>query len=104
MRAFAVGCAAFALSTSALAGPIADQFAAGVRGVSWGMTLDELIAVRPGGEHNARSCCRHGLLRCLDEVLLHAQCDEAVFYAAAAPVVANLIHQTAAELDSVHLR
>ena len=50
MRAIALGCIALALSTTASAGPIADQFAAGVGGVSWGMTLDELIGSRPGGE------------------------------------------------------
>ncbi|HET9395227.1 MAG TPA: hypothetical protein VFO36_04150 [Nitrospiraceae bacterium] len=50
MHAFALGCVALALSTSTSAGPIADHFAAGVRGISWGTTLDELIAVRPGGE------------------------------------------------------
>jgi len=50
MRAIALGCIALALSTTASAGPIADQFAAGVGGVSWGMTLDELLGIRPGGE------------------------------------------------------
>jgi hypothetical protein len=46
----------------------------------------------------------HGVLRCLYEVLLHADCDDAVFYAEAACVAANLINNTAEELDSVHLR
>ena len=46
----------------------------------------------------------HGVLRCLHTVLLHAECDDAVFYAEAASVVANLINNTAEELDSVHLR
>jgi hypothetical protein len=46
----------------------------------------------------------HGVLRCLCEVLLHAECDDAVFYAEAAYVAANLINNTAEELDSVHLR
>lgn len=46
----------------------------------------------------------HGVLRCLYEVLLHAECDDAVFYAEAAYVAANLISNTAEELDSVHLR
>jgi len=46
----------------------------------------------------------HGVLRCLYEVLLHAECDDAVFYAEAAYVAANLINNTAEELDSVHLR
>jgi hypothetical protein len=37
-------------------------------------------------------------------VLLHAECDDAVFYAEAALVAANLINNSAEELDSVHLR
>jgi hypothetical protein len=44
-----------------------------------------------------------GVLRCLYEVLLHAECNDAVFYAEAAHVAANLIN-TAEELDSVHVR
>ena len=46
----------------------------------------------------------HGVLRCLYEVQLHAECDDAVFYAEAAYVAANLINNTAEGLDSVHLR
>ena len=46
----------------------------------------------------------NGVVRCLYEVLLHAECDDAVFYAEAAHVAANLINHTAEELDSVHLR
>jgi hypothetical protein len=46
----------------------------------------------------------HGVLKCLYEVLLHADCDDAVLYAQAAYVAANLINNTAEELDSVHLR
>jgi hypothetical protein len=46
----------------------------------------------------------HGVLRCLYEVLLHAKCDDAVFYAEAAHVAADLINNSAEELDSVHLR
>jgi hypothetical protein len=41
----------------------------------------------------------HGVLRCLYEVLLHAECDGAVFYAEAAHVAANLINNTAEELS-----
>jgi hypothetical protein len=37
-------------------------------------------------------------------VLLHAECDDAVFNAEAALVAANLVNNTAVELDSVHLR
>ena len=43
------------------------------------------------------------MLRCLYEVLLHAECDDAVFYAEAALVAANLVNNSAAELDSVRL-
>lgn len=46
----------------------------------------------------------HGVLRCLYEVLLHAECDDAVFYAEAALVAANLVSNSAEELDSVRLR
>ena len=46
----------------------------------------------------------HGVLRCLHTVLLHAECDDAVFYADTASVVANLINNSAEELDSVHMR
>lgn len=46
----------------------------------------------------------HGVLMCLYEVLLHAEGDDAIFYAEAAHVAANLINNTAEELDSVHLR
>lgn len=46
----------------------------------------------------------HSVLRCLHTVLLHAECDDAVFYADTACVVANLINNTAEELDSVHMR
>ena len=46
----------------------------------------------------------HGVLRCLYEVLLHAECDDAISYAEAAHVAANLVNNTAEELDSVHFR
>jgi hypothetical protein len=46
----------------------------------------------------------HGVLRCLYEVLLHAECDDAIFYAEAAHVAANLVNSTAEELESVHFR
>jgi hypothetical protein len=45
----------------------------------------------------------HGVLRCLHEVLLHAECDDAVFYAEAACVAANLVNNSVEELDSVHV-
>jgi hypothetical protein len=44
------------------------------------------------------------VLRCLYEVLLHAECDDAIFYAEAALVAANLVNNSAEALDSVHLR
>jgi hypothetical protein len=46
----------------------------------------------------------HGVLWCLREVLLQAEDGDAIFCAEAASVVANLINNTAEELDSVHLR
>ena len=44
------------------------------------------------------------MLKCLYEVLLHAEDDDAIFYAEAAHVAANLVDNTAEELDSVHFR
>ena len=41
----------FVLSTPALAGGIDAQFAAGVGGIPWGTKLDDLVAIRPGGDH-----------------------------------------------------
>jgi streptomycin 6-kinase len=43
----------------------------------------------------------HGVLRCLHDALLYAADDDALIYAEAAHVAANLINNTA-ELDSVH--
>ena len=60
MRAIALGCIALALSTTASAGPIADQFAAGVGGVSWGMTLDELIGIHEIEAQLRRDHAPHG--------------------------------------------
>jgi hypothetical protein len=42
----------------------------------------------------------HGVLTCLYEVLLHAECDEAVSYAQATYVARALINKSAEELDS----
>lgn len=50
MRIIALACVSLALATSAIAGAVDDEFAAGVRGVPWGTTFDELIAIRPGGD------------------------------------------------------
>lgn len=44
-----------------------------------------------------------GVLKCLYEVLLHAEGEDAVLYAEAAHVAANLINNTAEQLDSVHV-
>ena len=43
----------------------------------------------------------HGVLTCLYEVLLHADCTEAVSYAQATYVARDLINKSAEELDSV---
>jgi hypothetical protein len=45
----------------------------------------------------------HSVLACLYEVLLHADGDDAVVYAEAAHVAANLIIDTVEELDSVRI-
>lgn len=45
----------------------------------------------------------HSVLACLYEVLLHADGDDAVVYAGAAHVAANLINKTVEQLDSVHI-
>jgi streptomycin 6-kinase len=42
------------------------------------------------------------VLRCLHDALLYAADDDALIYAEAAHVAANLINNTAEELDSVH--
>jgi streptomycin 6-kinase len=45
----------------------------------------------------------HSVLACLYEVLLHADGDDAVVYAEAAHVAANLVSNTVEELDSAHV-
>ena len=45
----------------------------------------------------------HGVLTCLYEVLLHAECSDAVSYAQAAHVARGLINRSAEELDSVRI-
>lgn len=45
----------------------------------------------------------HGVLACLYVALLHAEDDDAVVFAEAAHVAANLITNTVEELDSVHI-
>jgi hypothetical protein len=50
MRIIALACSSLVLVTSAVVGAVDDEFATGVRGVPWGTTFDELIAIRPGGD------------------------------------------------------
>ena len=45
----------------------------------------------------------HGVLTCLYEVLLHADCTEAVSYTQAAYVARGLINKSAEELDSARI-
>ncbi len=45
----------------------------------------------------------HSVLACLYEVLLHADGEDAIVYAEAAHVAANLISNTVEQLDSVHI-
>lgn len=45
-----------------------------------------------------------GVLTCLYEVLLHVEGEDALVYAEAAHVAANLVNNTVEELDSVHIR
>lgn len=52
MRTIALVVLSIGLSASALAGPIDDQFAAGVGGIPWGTRLHDLVAMRPGGDHD----------------------------------------------------
>jgi hypothetical protein len=46
----------------------------------------------------------HGVLACVQDVLLHADGEEAVSCAQATQVAANLIDKSAEELDSVRIR
>ena len=45
----------------------------------------------------------YGVLVCLYEVLLHAEGEDAVVYAEAAHVAANLVNGAVEQLDSVHI-
>jgi hypothetical protein len=45
----------------------------------------------------------HGVLTCLYEVLLHAECSEAVSYAQATYVARDLINKSAEGLDSLRI-
>ena len=46
----------------------------------------------------------HGVLTCLYEVLLHAECEEAVSYAQATYVARDLIDRSAEQADSVRIK
>jgi hypothetical protein len=46
----------------------------------------------------------HGVLTCLYEVLLHAECEEAVSYAQATYVARSLIDRSAEQVDSVRIK
>ncbi|MGH8236392.1 MAG: hypothetical protein ACREXP_05140 [Steroidobacteraceae bacterium] len=45
----------------------------------------------------------HSVLACLYEVLLHADGEDAIVYAEAAHVAANLVSNAVEQLDSVHI-
>ncbi len=46
----------------------------------------------------------HGVLTCLYQVLLHAECEEAVSYAQATYVARGLIDRSAEQVDSVRIK
>jgi len=46
----------------------------------------------------------HGVLTCLYEVLLHAECEEAVSCAQATYVARNLVDRSAEQVDSVRIK
>ena len=46
----------------------------------------------------------HGVLTCLYEVLLQAECEEAVSYAQATYVARSLIDRSAEQVDSVRIK
>ena len=46
----------------------------------------------------------HGVLTCLYEVLLHAECEEAVSYAQATYVARSLIDRSSEQVDSVRIK
>ena len=54
--------------------------------------------------HRAQLLQANSVLACLYEVLLHADGEDAVVYAEAAHVAANLISSAAEQVDSVHIR
>jgi hypothetical protein len=61
--------------------------------------LEQAIAAE-----RAKLVSAHAVQRCLHEVLLYAEGEDAVVYAEAAHVVATLVEDAVDKLDSVHLR
>ena len=61
--------------------------------------LEQAIAAE-----RAKLVSAHAVQRCLYEVLLYAEGEDAVVHAEAARVVANLVDDAVDKLDSVHLR
>jgi hypothetical protein len=59
MRTLALVCVSLILSTPAFAGDIDDQFAAGMGGIPFGTKLDDLIAMRPGGDQHFSTAPGH---------------------------------------------
>jgi hypothetical protein len=55
------------------------------------------------GEQRSLLLQAHGVLTCLYEVLLHAECEEAVSYAQATYVARGLIDRSAETVDSVRI-
>jgi hypothetical protein len=73
-----------------------------------GTTDDTLAAInrleKTIGEQRSLLLQAHGVLTCLYEVLLHAECDEAVSYAQATYVARGLIDRSAETVDSMRIR
>jgi hypothetical protein len=61
--------------------------------------LEQVVATE-----RAKLVSAHAVQRCLYEVLLYAEGEDAVVYAEAAHVVATLMEDAVDKLDSVHLR
>lgn len=59
---------------------------------------------RPINAQRAKLISAHAVQKCLYEVLLYADGEDAVMYAEAAHVVATLMEDIVDKLDSVHLR
>ena len=59
MRTLALACVSLVLATPAFGGIIDDQFAAGIGGIPFGTKLDDLIAIRPGGDQHFSTAPGH---------------------------------------------